>query len=285
MRVLSRTGMLAQSAAAAAFGGLALDPSQVEVLSARTMTLRRVNPLTPGHVVVAPLRPASRLADLDDDEHAEVFQAVLEAQQRAATGAAPPTAFNVAVKDGAAAGQPVEHVHVHVVPRRAGDLQPDEIYGLLDAWTPTGAPNAALELLEVPSDADRMPRTPEAMSLEADSLRADSDWPVVGPVLFGRFVLDVSQVFFSSELSYGIVNLKPLVPGHVMVVPRRAVPRLSDLTTAEARCLWRSARLVQEIVLRRYAATGVNVAMQDGADAGQSVPHVHIHILPRGKRD
>ncbi len=39
------------------------------------------------------------------------------------------------------------------------------------------------------------------------------------------------------------------------------------------------------MIERVYNGTSLNVAMQDGADAGQSVPHVHTHIIPRGKAD
>jgi bis(5'-adenosyl)-triphosphatase len=80
------------------------------------------------------------------------------------------------------------------------------------------------------------------------------------------------------------VNLKPLLPGHVLVSPRRVVPRVNDLSTAEVQDLFLTVQHVSRTIERVYDATALNIAIQDGRDAGQSVPHVHAHIIPR-KRD
>ncbi len=334
----------------------------------------------------------------------------------------PATAFNICVKDGDAAGQPVRHVHVHVVPRRPGDLaNNDEIYELIDAWTPGrhllyGGQDSLLEAdgmafsdddddddddrrnrqldtdhqrpLDIPDDADREPRTAEDMAAEADqyalfaattvasrvsvcapffeaiggnnnnhnnnnsrriggasssaassssSSSSSSSAPVYsaqaaaagqsrpGPeeaVYFSpKIRLDPRQVFWvsASGLTMALVNLKPLVRGHVLVVPRRyaappaaaAAPlppgaaawegaaaeaeaaeaaadlggdpaRSRGLTRAEREDLWDSVRRVMDVVCGYYGCTGATIGLQDGRDAGQSVPHTHVHILPRG---
>lgn len=104
---------------------------------------------------------------------------------------------------------------------------------------------------------------------------------------FGRFLVSPSQVFYRSPagLTAAIVNLKPIVPGHVLVVPIRVVPRLHQLTSSEYEDLFQSVRVVQEKIEFFYNASGSNVAIQDGVAAGQSVPHVHVHILPRVQGD
>ena len=56
---------------------------------------------------------------------------------------------------------------------------------------------------------------------------------------------------------------------------------LADLDDSEHADLWRTAREVHAIALRHHGAAGANVAVQDGAAAGQSVPHAHVHVLPR----
>ncbi|RXW20517.1 hypothetical protein EST38_g5328 [Candolleomyces aberdarensis] len=90
-----------------------------------------------------------------------------------------------------------------------------------------------------------------------------------------------SQAFYRTALSYSIVNLKPIVPGHVLVVPTRPVPRIADLNDKEYVSLMRSVRRVSLAVQRAYGADALTIACQDGKAAGQSVPHVHFHILPR----
>jgi bis(5'-adenosyl)-triphosphatase len=92
------------------------------------------------------------------------------------------------------------------------------------------------------------------------------------------------QVFHLTRLSFAIVNLKPLLPGHVLVSPRRSVPRFNDLSAAEVQDLFLTVQRVSRMVERVFGASALNIAIQDGVDAGQSVPHVHAHIIPR-KRD
>jgi len=93
------------------------------------------------------------------------------------------------------------------------------------------------------------------------------------------------QVFHQTQLSFALVNLKPILPGHVLVSPRRVVPRVADLTPAETSDLFITVRRVGRMVERVYGASSLNIAVQDGADAGQSVPHAHAHIIPRKAAD
>ncbi|KZS93188.1 HIT-like protein [Sistotremastrum niveocremeum HHB9708] len=94
--------------------------------------------------------------------------------------------------------------------------------------------------------------------------------------------IDVSrQIFFRSGLSFAIVNLKPIVPGHVLVIPNRVVPRLADLKEDELSSLFSAVQTVGKVVEKAYGADGLTIACQDGSAAGQSIPHVHIHVLPR----
>ena len=85
------------------------------------------------------------------------------------------------------------------------------------------------------------------------------------------------------------MNLKPLLPGHVLVSPLRKVPRLTDLSHEEVADLFTTVQKVERM-LAHLTFNGqpedgsFNIAIQDGEDAGQTVPHVHCHIIPR-KRD
>jgi len=97
--------------------------------------------------------------------------------------------------------------------------------------------------------------------------------------------IDVTrQCFYRSSLSYAIVNLKPIVAGHVLVIPQRPAPRLGDLNDQELSSLMLSVRHVGNVIERAYSADALTIACQDGKAAGQSIPHVHFHILPRRLR-
>ena len=62
-------------------------------------------------------------------------------------------------------------------------------------------------------------------------------------------------------------------------------PRFSDLTQVEVTDLFLTVQKVGRMIEHVYKATSLNIAIQDGVDAGQSVPHVHVHVIPRQKAD
>ncbi|THH20484.1 hypothetical protein EW146_g860 [Bondarzewia mesenterica] len=125
------------------------------------------------------------------------------------------------------------------------------------------------------------------------------------PLLFSTIEV-TRQVFYHTSLSYAIVNLKPIVPGRklkcywssilvltilqycipllskdVLVCPIRPAQRLADLDTAELTSLITSVQNIGQVIERVYGADGLTIACQDGKAAGQTIPHVHFHLLPR----
>jgi predicted amidohydrolase/diadenosine tetraphosphate (Ap4A) HIT family hydrolase len=102
---------------------------------------------------------------------------------------------------------------------------------------------------------------------------------------FADKTIPASSVFYRSRLSFAFVNLHPLVPGHVLVSPNRVVQSIKDLTPAENADLFNTVQVVSNVVLEHYKAESSNIAIQNGADAGQTVPHVHVHIIPRKHKD
>lgn len=101
---------------------------------------------------------------------------------------------------------------------------------------------------------------------------------------FSNFTV-TKQVFYSTKLSFALVNLKPILPGHVLVCPRRQIGRLTELRSEEVADLFQTAQLVARAVEQYYDGRGLNIAVQDGPVAGQSVNHVHCHVIPRQIKD
>ena len=100
-------------------------------------------------------------------------------------------------------------------------------------------------------------------------------------LLFSRFPIDSRTIFHVTEHSFAFTNLKPVIPGHVLVSPIRVVDRLTHLTPQEVEDLFVTARVVGDVVLKAHPhADSLTLTIQDGPSAGQSVPHVHVHILP-----
>ena len=78
-------------------------------------------PVAAGHMLVVPKRHVASLFDLPDEDQAAIWRLVAQVRGKLASDLQP-DGFNVGVNDGPAAGQTVLHAHVHVIPRRAGDV-------------------------------------------------------------------------------------------------------------------------------------------------------------------
>lgn len=97
--------------------------------------------------------------------------------------------------------------------------------------------------------------------------------------------LSQKQVFYKTPLSFCLVNLKPLLPGHILVCPLRRVQHIDQLSAKEVTDLFSTVQLASRTLKRVYNASACNIAIQDGEAAGQSVPHVHAHLIPRKDGD
>lgn len=98
---------------------------------------------------------------------------------------------------------------------------------------------------------------------------------------FGPHNITADQIFLCTKYSFGLVNLKPVVPGHVLVISRRVVPRFQQLTAEENNDLFLAAKIISKQVESIYKAESLTLTIQDGPQAGQSVPHIHLHLIPR----
>ena len=102
---------------------------------------------------------------------------------------------------------------------------------------------------------------------------------------FGPHAIPAEHVFASTRHCFALVNLKPVTCGHVLIVTRRAVSRLRELAPVEIADLWESVQAISAGLEAFYAADASTIVLQDGPAAGQTVPHVHVHILPRHNAD
>ena len=98
---------------------------------------------------------------------------------------------------------------------------------------------------------------------------------------YAAFTVPAEHVFFTTPSSLAIVNLKPAVVGHVLVLPRRRAARLSQLTPSEVGDLFQTVHTVSAMLQRHTACDSLTLTVQDGEAAGQTVPHLHVHLLPR----
>lgn len=89
------------------------------------------------------------------------------------------------------------------------------------------------------------------------------------------------QVLHQSPAASAVLDKFPVSPGHTLVIPRVHVATLSDLPRLERLTLWELTDWVRAYLAKKYRPDGFNIGINDGIAAGQTVPHVHIHVIPR----
>jgi len=81
------------------------------------------------------------------------------------------------------------------------------------------------------------------------------------------------------------LDVSPLADGHVLVVPEAHVARLEDLQAADADTLFRLVLRLAGPVREALGAPGSTIGINNGPATGQTIPHVHVHIVPRWPGD
>ena len=94
---------------------------------------------------------------------------------------------------------------------------------------------------------------------------------------------DEAEVVYRSNVAVAFLDRRPLFPGHVLVVPVRHVDTLPDLDDAEVAPFFAEVQRVAAAVPTALGAQGTFVAINNVVS--QSVPHLHVHVVPRTKGD
>ena len=97
--------------------------------------------------------------------------------------------------------------------------------------------------------------------------------------------LPESRVWLTSATSLAFLDGYPVAEGHALVIPRRHVASLFDLPPEEFADAWTLVARVRKELIERFHPDSFNVGINDGPAAGQTVPHAHIHVIPRKNGD
>ena len=84
---------------------------------------------------------------------------------------------------------------------------------------------------------------------------------------------------------YAFLDIFPRREGHTLVVPHKAVNRLSQLSGQEIAGLFSGVKDAQQKLGKIFSTRDFTICIHDGPLAGQEVPHVHVHVIPRTKGD
>jgi diadenosine tetraphosphate (Ap4A) HIT family hydrolase len=92
---------------------------------------------------------------------------------------------------------------------------------------------------------------------------------------------DTSVVLFQNEYAYCRFDGYPVTSGHLLVIPFRHVSSFFAITEQEHAAIWDLVRLAKQHLDKVYQPEGYNIGINDGIIAGQTVMHLHIHLIPR----
>lgn len=89
-----------------------------------------------------------------------------------------------------------------------------------------------------------------------------------------------AQIVYDDDLVIAFRDIKPAAPVHALIVPKKPIPRIADANAQDQAVLGhlilKAAEVAQKLGL---GTSGYRLVMNNGPDAGESVPHLHLHIL------
>jgi histidine triad (HIT) family protein len=94
-----------------------------------------------------------------------------------------------------------------------------------------------------------------------------------------------AEIVARSQDFVAFLDVQPLADGHVLVVPAAHQACVEDLEPAQADTLFRAVRELAGPVREAVDAAGTTIGVNNGTATGQTIPHVHVHIVPRWQND
>ena len=91
-----------------------------------------------------------------------------------------------------------------------------------------------------------------------------------------------AKVVWEDEDAIAFEDVNPQAPVHVLIVPKKVIPRLAEAKDSDGPVLGKLLLAARDVAKKLGLTSGYRVVINNGPDAGESVPHVHVHLL--GKR-
>ena len=95
----------------------------------------------------------------------------------------------------------------------------------------------------------------------------------------------INEYEIENEVAFAIFDKYPVNKGHLLIIPKRHVEQYFDLTSEERQAIDDLLFKGKELLDQQYQPDGYNVGINCGEVAGQTIFHVHVHLIPRYKGD
>jgi diadenosine tetraphosphate (Ap4A) HIT family hydrolase len=89
------------------------------------------------------------------------------------------------------------------------------------------------------------------------------------------------EIIFENDLVYSTSDMYPVNKGHALVITKRHCSSYFELTDEEQSSCWKMVNEVKEVLVEQFNPDGFNIGINVNEAAGQTISHVHIHIIPR----
>lgn len=92
---------------------------------------------------------------------------------------------------------------------------------------------------------------------------------------------DDSKIILTNEHALALHDGYPVTPGHTLIIPRRHIASFFEATKEEHTAMLDLLAEMRRLLLAERDPDGLNIGINDGVAAGQTVMHLHIHLIPR----
>jgi histidine triad (HIT) family protein len=101
------------------------------------------------------------------------------------------------------------------------------------------------------------------------------------PTIFQRIMDGAipADILYQDDKAIAIRDINLQAPTHVLVVPRKPLPRIAEAQEDDTALLGHLLQVAKKIARDQQLATGYRIVINNGPDGGESVPHLHVHLL------
>lgn len=96
---------------------------------------------------------------------------------------------------------------------------------------------------------------------------------------------DKSEIVAENKLAFAVLDKFPVNEGHTLVIPKRHFQSSFEASEEEIKAIYSILHEVRELLDIQYEPSGYNIGINDGPDAGQTIMHFHVHLIPRYRGD
>lgn len=96
---------------------------------------------------------------------------------------------------------------------------------------------------------------------------------------------DIKDYIVENELAYAIYDINAVSEGHALVCLKRHVADFFEITEDENKAIWQMVKELKDVLEEIYEPDAYNIGLNNGKAAGQTIPHMHVHVIPRYEGD